>query len=183
MSKKYFTPIIMLIIALLMVGCGKTEQVPKKEETENTKQLEIKEAKKEDAEAGLVSPILDHASEKTIVFHDYFGLFVYSLEKEQIVKSINIKDLGFEYVQGDDAVSVRFDEEKGLLTLYTLSNDHAVEIDINKNTAKVIDGKNVKKDMDQNIQGELTISNIEFESLLYKPNSGDKEYYPLKDFK
>lgn len=123
MLRKLLRYIFVLALVLTIVGCGKNEKVVKEEVTDISKQIEIKEAKNSDAEMGLVSPVLDHASDKTIVFHDYFGLFVYSLEHDQIVKSINIKDLGFKYVQGDDALFVSFDEAKGILTLSTMTKE------------------------------------------------------------
>lgn len=183
MAKKDFVTIFLLTIMVFTIGCAKTDQVLKENETENLKIVEMKNAKKSDAEIGIVTPILDYASENTLVFHDYFGLFVYTLKNEKIKTNINLKALGFEDIVGDDALVVNFDEDNGKLTLYTLTKETAIEIDINKNEAKTIDVEDVKKAYVPIIKGSLKIGTGELTDLMYKPNSGEKKYFPLKDLK
>ncbi len=188
MNKELKKMLLVLAIAVLIVGCNKaenaakTEDVAKTEESATGETMEIKEAKLEDAKGGIISSVLDYSSEKTLVFHDYYGLFVYSLENEQLVKSVNIKDLGFETVQGDDAVFVTYDEEKETLILYKLTDDNAVEINLKDNTAVKIDGSKIKKDAVSIKNGKLIVEGTELSSLAYKPNDSEKVYYPLKDF-
>ena len=45
-------------------------------------------------------PELDYADEDKIIFHAYFGLFVYDLNSNEIVSSLNLKELGCQKVQG-----------------------------------------------------------------------------------
>lgn len=181
--KKCILPILVLIIALIISGCDISGKVDKEDGNLKSKLIEIKEAKMKDAEIGLVSPRLDYASDSTIVFHDYFGLFVYSLKNEKIIKSINIKDLGFENTVGDNALVVSFNEENSLLYLYSLNKDNAIEVYIDNNKAKKIDAEEIINESSTTIKGTLKIATKELRDLLYKPDSGDKQYFPLKDFK
>ena len=52
-------------------------------------------------------PELDYADEDKIIFHAYFGLFVYDLNSNEIVSSLNLKELGCQKVQGGCDISVK----------------------------------------------------------------------------
>ncbi len=54
-------------------------------------------------------PKLDYADEKTIIFHAYFGLFIYDIQSEKILNSLNLKELGWQKVQGDCDIFVSSD--------------------------------------------------------------------------
>lgn len=54
-------------------------------------------------------PKLDYADEDKIIFHAYFGLFIYDLHSNEIVNSLNLKELGCQKVQGDCDISVSSD--------------------------------------------------------------------------
>lgn len=43
---------------------------------------------------GWLYPELDYASDERLIFHSYFGLFVYDLKNEQISSSLNLEELG-----------------------------------------------------------------------------------------
>lgn len=49
---------------------------------------------------GATMPELDYASKARVIFHSYFGLFVYDIEKEQIYRSVDLKEIDSNYMQG-----------------------------------------------------------------------------------
>ena len=54
-------------------------------------------------------PELDYADEDKIIFHAYFGLFVYDLNSEKIVNSLDLESLGCQKVQGGCKIVVSND--------------------------------------------------------------------------
>ena len=55
---------------------------------------------------GADMPILDYASDDIVIFHDYFGLFIYDLNKRQIIRSIDLKPLNCHQTQGSNYCDV-----------------------------------------------------------------------------
>ena len=78
-------------------------------------------------------PFLDYASDKIIIFHGYFGLFVYELDSGKFINTLNLQAIGCEATQGDNycGVSVSLDGNRIQLHpassesmyVYTLSNN------------------------------------------------------------
>lgn len=54
-----------------------------------------------DAILGADGAILDYADENMAVFHDYFGLYVYSEARGSVIGSLDLKAIGCEATQGD----------------------------------------------------------------------------------
>lgn len=177
MKKTLYGILILALCSILLLGCESKEQ-PTEQEAES---VAIQPAEKPDPEIGLISPTLDYSSEKVIVLHDYFGVFVYSLEEQQLLHSVDIKSLRYENVQGEGAVMVRYDEAKNSLALFSDQEDQAVEVNLTEGKVSTIDKQTFDEWSDANPKGKLTIEGTEAESLVYQPESGEPSYYPLKD--
>lgn len=57
-------------------------------------------------ELGVGMPELDYASDDIVIFHGYFGLFVYDLNTLQIIRSIDLKPLNCHQTQGSNYCDV-----------------------------------------------------------------------------
>ena len=107
------------IIIALLTGCTQDvendvsdEFITEQSQTEEQQVMEIEHQKASWACNTYIDtdlPELDYADEDKIIFHAYFGLFVYDLNSNEIVSSLNLKELGCQKVQGGCDISVSSD--------------------------------------------------------------------------
>lgn len=50
---------------------------------------------------GADGPILDYGDEERLIFHDYFGLFVYNIKEDRLEGAVDLAAIGCQYTQGD----------------------------------------------------------------------------------
>jgi beta-lactamase regulating signal transducer with metallopeptidase domain len=87
------------------------------------------------------NPSLDYASHKYIIFHGYFGMFVYDLQKQQIIRSLDLASLGCQDTQGSNACEVVVSADGGSVFMRTMETkkmyvwDLTVEPDLSLYTA------------------------------------------------
>ena len=55
---------------------------------------------------GIDMPQLDYADDNIVIFHGYFGLFVYDVQAQKIIRSLDLKPIGCHQTQGSDACEV-----------------------------------------------------------------------------
>lgn len=85
-------------------GEGETEAVPVPPER---LQIEIKPASVISGQiTGANGVSLDYAGRGHIIFHDYFGLFVYSLDNKDIIGAVDLAAIGCDATQGDQYCEV-----------------------------------------------------------------------------
>ncbi|GHU49082.1 hypothetical protein FACS1894127_1340 [Clostridia bacterium] len=65
-------------------------------------------------------PSLDYASDKYIILHDYFGIFVYELQSQRIIRSLDLAAIGRHYTQGSDYCEVAVSADGGKVYLRTM---------------------------------------------------------------
>lgn len=80
---------------------------------------------------------LDYASDDTIIFHGYFGLFVYDLNSQEMIRSLDLEPIGCEATQGDHSCMVMVSADGNTLQLsaggskslytYTVSDNTLIE--------------------------------------------------------
>lgn len=105
----------------------------KKESTETADgtQITISEPVVDDSVGlGADGVFLDYADNERVIFHGYFGLFVYSLKEEQMLHAIDLEPLGCNYTQGENACEVLVSEDGEKVYLHTMSSDIMYEYDI-----------------------------------------------------
>jgi len=69
----------------------------------------------------------DYIDDETLIFHGYFGLFVYDLKEEKIAFAVDIgKAVGMTQIQGSEGAAVRVSEDGSTIQLYSYSEkgDH-----------------------------------------------------------
>jgi len=67
---------------------------------------------------------LDYASGDIVIFHGYFGLFVYDLNSLQIIRSLDLKPLNCTANQGDDYCDVTVSTDGNTVQLHRMSSDN-----------------------------------------------------------
>lgn len=70
---------------------------------------------------GADGAILDYADEKTVIFHGYFGLYVYSLAAGELVGAVDLQALGCGATQGDNTCQVLVNKGGSKVYFYPLN--------------------------------------------------------------
>ena len=74
-----------------------------------------------DMNLGADGAILDYADGNTVIFHGYFGLFVYDLNIQNFVRAVDLEAIGCNYTQGDNYCEVSVSEDGTSVYLHPLS--------------------------------------------------------------
>lgn len=110
--------LLLSVLSLLLLGCNYNNT----EDKNNKIEPKISDVNIEQ-DIGTDMVILDYASDNKIIFHGYFGLFVYDLNEEKMLQSIDLKEINCNYTQGDDACIVTVNQEGSELTLHPISSE------------------------------------------------------------
>ena len=81
---------------------------------------------------------LDYASDSIVIFHDYFGLFVYDLNSLQIIRSLDLKPLNCHQTQGDNYCDVSVSMDGNTVQLHPMSSKNMFVYTISDNTLQEI---------------------------------------------
>ncbi|ROR28267.1 beta-lactamase regulating signal transducer with metallopeptidase domain [Mobilisporobacter senegalensis] len=76
-----------------------------------------------DLNIGADSPVLDYASRAYIIFHGYFGLFVYDLDTQTLVRTLDLESIGCNMTQGDNYCEVTVSKDGKTVYLHPLSEE------------------------------------------------------------
>lgn len=77
---------------------------------------------------------LDYASDDIVIFHGYFGLFVYDLNSLQIIRSLDLKPLNCTAIQGDDYCDVTVSMDGNTVQLHRMSSKNMYVYTVSDNT-------------------------------------------------
>ncbi len=77
---------------------------------------------------------LDYASDDIVIFHGYYGLFVYDLNSRKIVRSIDLKPIGCSATQGDDYCDVTVSADGNTVQLHPMSSKNMYVYSVPDNT-------------------------------------------------
>ncbi len=69
-------------------------------------------------------PILDYASDKIVIFHGYFGLFVYELDSGKFINTLDLQAIGCEATQGDNYCEVSVSSDGNRIQLHPASSEN-----------------------------------------------------------
>lgn len=79
---------------------------------------------------------LDYASDDIVIFHDYFGLFVYDLNSRQIIRSVDLKPINCHQTQGDNYCDVTVSLDSNTVQLHPMSSENMYVYSVPDNTLK-----------------------------------------------
>lgn len=88
---------------------------------------------------GADAPVLDYAGNGIIIFHGYFGLFVYSIDTRSMIGAVDLESIGCDSTQGDNYCEVNVSSDGSKVYLHPIS-----EIDMY--VYKVLEQTLLKKD-------------------------------------
>lgn len=77
---------------------------------------------------------LDYASNDIVIFHDYFGLFVYDLNTLEIIRSLDLKPLNCHQTQGDGYCEVSVSMDGNTVQLHPMSSENMYVYSVSDNT-------------------------------------------------
>ena len=106
----------------------------KEKTTEKTNQITVSEPVLDlTATTGADGGRLYYADDKKIIFAGYFGLFVYDRTKEEVFRSVDLKPIGCNKTQGDNACEISVSEDGETIYLHCVGKDEMYVYDINGN--------------------------------------------------
>ncbi|WP_246552286.1 M56 family metallopeptidase [Vallitalea pronyensis] len=77
---------------------------------------------------------LDFASDDIVIFHGYFGLFVYDIKSRQIIRSLDLKPLKCNYTQGDYYCDVSVSMDGNIVQLHPMNSKNMFVYTVSDNT-------------------------------------------------
>ncbi|NLD47130.1 MAG: hypothetical protein GX660_08010 [Clostridiaceae bacterium] len=77
---------------------------------------------------------IDYASNDIVIFHGYFGLFVFDLNSGKILRSIDLKPIGCNATQGDDYCDVTVSADGKTVQLHPMSSKNMYVYSVLDNT-------------------------------------------------
>lgn len=122
-------------------GSGDTNNSAKREETVDNKSTEQEEIVGQkptinlDDYPGADGTHLYYADENKIIFADYYGLFVYDTENHKYIQSVDLKPIGCDKTQGDDACEIAVNKDGTKVYLHVMSDkENMYEYSVENNT-------------------------------------------------
>lgn len=122
-------------------GLGDTNNSDKRKETVDNKSTEQEEIAGQkptinlDDYPGADGTHLYYADENKIIFADYYGLFVYDTENHKYIQSVDLKPIGCDKTQGDDACEIAVNKDGTKVYLHVMSDkENMYEYSVENNT-------------------------------------------------
>lgn len=101
---------------------GKEEKIPEPDADGEKIEITLPEIDDETI-CGADGPFLDYADEKILVFHDYYGLFLYDWQQSEMIGEVGLEAIGCQYTQGDSTCDVIVEKGGGTVYLHPLDSD------------------------------------------------------------
>lgn len=87
-----------------------------------------------DQNMGADFAFLDYASDDIVIFHGYYGLFVYDLNSKKLIRSLNLQAIGCEATQGDNSCEVSVSADGNTVQLHPITSDDMYVYTVSDNT-------------------------------------------------
>ncbi len=71
-----------------------------------------------------------------MIFHGYFGLFVYDLDAQKIIRNLDLKPLNCAAIQGDDYCEVSVSRDGNMVQLHRLSSENMYVYTVSDHTLR-----------------------------------------------
>lgn len=169
--------IVSVVILLVVLTCGYIffEKGIEKKSERNTLKVENAEIN-DDIQMGEMEIV--YCDNDKLIFKDYYGLFIYSLETNQIINSLDVKYINCHLSQGDNVCQFKTYDNGSIIELYTENEDYYFDWDKNKlytdyDTSKQEEDKN---DNLKVIEPRKDLENINSYAFNYVDYNGSKLY-------
>lgn|GEM_PF-1833117 len=98
----WVTIVTLVCVAAVCIGFA-TNKIDNKKEEQTPLSLSLYA----DQSVGVQMTSLDYASDEIVIFHDYYGLFVYDFNAHGISRFLDLEPIGCQYTQGDQYCEVQ----------------------------------------------------------------------------
>lgn len=88
---------------------------------------------------------LDYASEDIVIFHGYFGLFVYDLNSLQLIRSLDLSAINCQDTQGDNYCEVSVSRDGNTVQLHPISSELMYVYQISDNSLVETEYQNLEE--------------------------------------
>lgn len=136
---------IILAICICIVGCSKGEALKQKkikvetnpedkevgalQELQPTVELQVTPARwSTNTKIAVAMPVLDFADDNILIMHDYFGLFIYNLDTNEIEDSIDLQVLGYDF-SDDSSRGILVSPKGDKIWIYSILSKSPYEYD------------------------------------------------------
>lgn len=171
-----------IVFTSLLIGCDTLEN------KNNTSQKHMVIQPKEAAISleqtiGADMAQLDYASDDIIIFHGYFGLFIYNVKESKIIRSVDLKSINCSATQGDNYCEVSVSMDGSIIQLHDVSSKEMYIYSVSDNSLS----KTSDKPMENPFKLRPTVEAIKENTYVYSAESvkfdnGDLGYLVCKDF-
>lgn len=175
--KRVFNLYFLILISFIMAGFSLSNL--------NNEEIEIitpNVSKEESIHNDMV--LLDYASDDIVIFHSYFGLFVYDIKSKKIIRSLDLENLNLHQIQGDNSCEITVNNDASIIQLSTVPKESMYIYNIEDNILLKSKYKDMKNKSDTKIkpyeiQGDnqfMVLYGVEFDN-------GDFGYLKTEDSK
>jgi hypothetical protein len=126
---------------------------------------------------------IDYASKDIVIFHGYFGLFVYDLNNSKIIRSLDLKSINCSATQGDSFCEVEISNDGNIVQLHAMDNKKMYVYSVPDNTLHEMNYSKMKDSFQSHLvdineaigkrNGDLSIYAVKLESGEYGYLFGD----------
>ena len=173
--KRVFNLYFLILISFIMSGFSLSNL--------NNEEIEIitpNVSKEESIHNDMV--LLDYASDDIVIFHSYFGLFVYDIKSKKIIRSLDLENLNLHQIQGDNSCEITVNNDASIIQLSTVPKESMYIYNIEDNILLKSKYKDMKNKSDTKIkpyeiQGDnqfMVLYGVEFDN-------GDFGYLKTED--
>lgn len=83
-------------------------------------------------EMGADGTMLDYAGNGRIIYHGFYGLFVYSVSEKAVIRQLDLEAYGCQFTQGDNYCEVQVESDGSIVYLHPLSEKTLYIYDVEK---------------------------------------------------
>lgn len=134
------------------------------------------------ADIGADGVTLDYADNDIVIFHGYFGLFVYQLSDQKIIGAVDLEPIGCNYTQGDSYCEVFVSMDGKFVYLHPMNQtvQYTYEVDTKKLTQSEynLDGIAMFDGLEDNFEQAVKSDAIySYNRVAFTIDGTDEKYY------
>lgn len=141
LKRMIYCVIMTLLLSIIFIGCGSLSNKNDKSKVavpigvETITEITPSEAKVDkETFIGVDVATLNYASDDRIVFHGNFGLFIYDLNTEKVIRAIDVKSIDCGSTQGDNVCVVSVSKNGNIISLHPSNSEYMYIFNVEKNT-------------------------------------------------
>lgn len=136
-----------------------------------------------DQNYGVTMVSLEYASDEITIFRGAFGLFVYSLTEEKLLRSVDLADINCEAQQGSEAAWLSVSSDGQMIYIYKANSDgmYIYDVELNVFTASIYKAQEDSVELHDSFE-ELSFANGLISATCIKFGDDDYGYLETEDY-